>query len=219
LQAWYLRAHRGASGSANTLDSFDAVLDVVRAELAALQPTRLVTIGASMGAYAAIRAGLALDATAVLAFGPQVFIHPAERDALALPWMFFDGTLSRLEAACAAEGVRMDALTAVEPRGAGAWDGAPVVPTTTVEVHVGEEAHGDVREGAMLREAMMLRGEGAGATADAAKQPRVELIVHARMGHALVKDLRDGGALDALLVKHLAATDSTVVPVGRRIED
>ena len=163
-----------------------------------------------MGGYAALRAGLALGAAAVLAFGPQVFIRPTERDALALPWMFFDRTLCRLAPVCASEGVRMDALTAVEPLGVGAW-GAPVSRTATVavEVHVGEDAHGDVREAAMLREAMRLRGEGESvASAGAAELPRVELIVHARMGHALVKDLRDGGALDALLAKHLVPNNT-----------
>lgn len=180
---------------------------MVRAELLALRPARLVTIGASMGGYAAVRAGLALGASSVLAFGPQVFIHPTERHALALPWMFFDGTLRRLEAVCASEGVRMDSLTAIEPCGAGERStAAAMAAATTVEIHVGEEATGDVREGAMLREAMTLRGEDKGTDTHPSRLACVELIVHARMGHALVKELRDGGALDVLLAKHLVGT-------------
>ena len=176
---------------------------MVRTELAVLKPTRVVTIGASMGAYAAIRAGLSLGAASILAFGPQVFIDPAARDALALPWMFFDETLRRLGVVCAAEGVSMEPLTAIEPRGVCAWEGRPdsgALGCTTVEIHLGEEATGDVREAAMLREAVATRCR----EPPGSERCRVELLVHKRLGHALVKDLRDGGALEDLMAKHLS---------------
>ena len=50
-------------------------------------------IGSSMGGYAAIRAGLALNARAVLAFSPQVYLGE-ERASLvggAMPWRAWRG--------------------------------------------------------------------------------------------------------------------------------
>ena len=112
-QAWYLRANTppaavtAATEAESDLplptseledDAFASVLDLVLLEIRALRPTRLVCIGASMGGYAALRAGLSLGAAAVIAFGPQIFIDPAEREALGLPAMFFDSTLRMLAA-------------------------------------------------------------------------------------------------------------------------
>ena len=51
-----------------------------------------------MGGYAAIRAGLALRADTVLAFGPQVVLDSRERAALSLRASPFDRSLRALEA-------------------------------------------------------------------------------------------------------------------------
>ena len=181
--------------------AFDSVLQLVRIELLHLQPEQLVTIGASMGGYAAIRVGLSLGASSVLAFGPQVFIDPIEREALALQGMFFDEVLSKLKNTCAAEGMAMTPLTAIEAQGVGAWEssstpGARVA--TAIEIHVGGDASGDVREAAMLRECVAANAIRRGVPA----RCRVQVIVHARLGHALVKDLRDADALAPLLDTH-----------------
>ena len=40
------------------------------------RPARVVTVGCSMGGYAAVRAALELDADVVLAFAPQVTLDP-----------------------------------------------------------------------------------------------------------------------------------------------
>lgn len=97
LQKWYLRGGGasakgdlgggGLSGVVEATDAFDELLCILEAEIAAVQPRRIVTVGASMGGYAAIRAGLSLGVDAVLAFGPQVPNHfePTSRSTLFHP--------------------------------------------------------------------------------------------------------------------------------------
>ena len=93
-QAWYLLGLRTGESS------FDGVVAVVRAECELLRPRRLVCIGASMGGYAAVRAGLELQADSILAFAPQVFIDSAVRTYLRLPYMRFDAQLEALGRVC-----------------------------------------------------------------------------------------------------------------------
>ena len=178
---------------------------MLRAELARVRPSRVVTIGASMGGYAAIRAGLALGAGAVLAFGPQVFINPSQRDALGLPWMQYDAILRRLAGTCADCEVQMAPLTRVQRTGRAACTNSECGSTsTTIEIHVGGAASGDVKEAAMLREALRVQ-YGDAAAAGNATEERLEVLVfvHAGLTHALVKDLRAAGALERMLRAHL----------------
>lgn len=65
-RAWYCRGlSTGAPG-------FAGVVAAVRAEVAVVKPARLVTIGSSMGGYAAVRAGIDLGAEIAIGFSPQV---------------------------------------------------------------------------------------------------------------------------------------------------
>ena len=96
LQAWYLR------GSASA-DPFASTWAIIALDIEWLRPSRVICIGASMGGYAAVRCGMAIGAISstvetveVLAFGPQVFLHPSERATLQLPQMSFDPALDRL---------------------------------------------------------------------------------------------------------------------------
>eukprot|EP00965_Chrysotila_dentata_P218144 6190426-Pleurochrysis_carterae.AAC.3 len=102
LQSWYLRAGGSAS------EDYDALLRLLRCELRRLAPTKLVTIGASMGGYAALRAGIALAASHVLVFGAQVYIDPSHRSMLELPPMFFDEQLRALKMVADEAGVAME---------------------------------------------------------------------------------------------------------------
>ncbi|KOO33948.1 endonuclease exonuclease phosphatase family protein [Chrysochromulina tobinii] len=105
-RSWYLLGlgeHGGAALSGR--EGFDSVVDAVEREVAALRPARVVVVGASMGGYAAIRAGIALRADSVVAFSPQVFIDREERSRLALPPSSFDADLSRVQAGCAQRGM------------------------------------------------------------------------------------------------------------------
>ena len=178
---WY---HFGLSGSG----SFDDVVAAIAAEIARLRPTRIITIGASMGGYAAIRAGIALRAERVIAFAPQVFVDPATRSALGLSAMPFDGALRACRDACEREGRPMvsaaDALM-VEAGGA----------ATTIEVHVGTRATGDLCEALLLREAA-LRHAASGRPIATVKVERWR-----KLGHLLTAELRDRGELDAMLTR------------------
>ena len=97
LNRWYLRRCT-AEQRGSPHGPYAALVAALEKEIAICRPSRIVTIGASAGGYAAIRAGLALHASAVLAFSPQVFLEPAQRSALELPPMFFDEQLRALHA-------------------------------------------------------------------------------------------------------------------------
>ena len=174
-----------AGGGGPSEASFDGLVARLRLEVERLQPARIVTLGASMGAYAAVRAGAALGAHAALAFVPQVFVDPLERDHLELPWMAFMGSLRRLHANRQAWGV-----------GARPLELASLLPSMercsrpfAVEVHVGARESGDVREALLLREAAAAAAGGA----------VVGVHVHSRQGHLLFRDLKETGELSELL--------------------
>ena len=232
-QAWYLR------GTGDTLQSFDALMRTLRREIHHLRPARVVTLGASMGGYAAIRAGVALGAASALAFVPQVFVDPEERDALELPWMAFMGSLRRLHASRLAGGP------------AGGLELTSLLPCVTscghameIDVHVGARESGDVREAMLLREAAHVKAEAAvasggvsifsraGAAAGKASGPsagaasaatggeaassaagcgaRVAVHIHPRKGHLFFRELRQSGELVTLLrERHLAPSPSS----------
>ena len=189
-----------------TADAFDSLLSHLEAEIALLQPVRVLTIGASMGGYAAVRAGLAVGAAGILAFGPQIFVHPTHRAALALPYMFFDDPLAELQAEAREAGVPTESAFACWHRRCSLLT-PPTQPVTqpVIEVHVGEDAPSDVLEATLLREAMAMASEpfldcpAQGLGQRGRRQPTVSVRVHAGLGHSLAKDLRDAGHLAALL--------------------
>ncbi|MES2161623.1 MAG: hypothetical protein V4476_10745 [Pseudomonadota bacterium] len=66
--SWY---HRSIAGLG---DHPDDTVERLRVLIAAIKPSKVVTIGQSMGAYAAVMFGLLLDAQQVIAFGPLSFL-------------------------------------------------------------------------------------------------------------------------------------------------
>ena len=72
-QAWY---HRGVAGVA---DSIDGLVGHLRQQIQRYACRRVVTLGNSMGAYAAILTGCLLPADEVVAFSPQTFIGRFKR--------------------------------------------------------------------------------------------------------------------------------------------
>ena len=66
--AWYHRRIDGLGSHAD--ETAQGLRELVRA----IAPSRLVTIGQSMGAYAAVMYGLLLDAQQIIAFGPLSFL-------------------------------------------------------------------------------------------------------------------------------------------------
>ena len=101
LQSWYLRRPPSAADAIADrqdpcTDCYDPLIALLRVEIAALQPKYIVTVGASMGGYAAIRAGVMVGATTAIAFGPQVVLAPCERRLLGLPLGVMDPPLEAL---------------------------------------------------------------------------------------------------------------------------
>ena len=70
--SWYHRTIAGLGAHP------DETAEGLRALIRAIQPGKVVTIGQSMGAYAALMYGLLLEAQQVLAFGPLSFLDPAQ---------------------------------------------------------------------------------------------------------------------------------------------
>ena len=72
-RSWYCRGlGSGAFGDGRRCESFDELVESLRSEVARLKPRRVITIGSSMGGYAAVRAGIALNASRAIGFSPQV---------------------------------------------------------------------------------------------------------------------------------------------------
>ncbi|MGI4846672.1 MAG: alpha/beta hydrolase family protein [Janthinobacterium lividum] len=67
--AWYQRGVFGLG------DSVDAVAAALRPIIATMRPSKIITIGQSMGAYAAVLFGMLLDADKVIAYGPLSYIR------------------------------------------------------------------------------------------------------------------------------------------------
>jgi pimeloyl-ACP methyl ester carboxylesterase len=66
--AWY---HRKIAGLG---EHPDETVETLRALIAAIAPSKVITIGQSMGAYAAVMYGLLLKVESVIAFGPLSFL-------------------------------------------------------------------------------------------------------------------------------------------------
>jgi pimeloyl-ACP methyl ester carboxylesterase len=70
--AWY---HRKIDGLGSHPDE---TADSLRALIRQIRPSKVVTLGQSMGAYAALMYGLLLEAQQVIAFGPLSFLDPSQ---------------------------------------------------------------------------------------------------------------------------------------------
>ena len=184
-QAWYLRGT-----PEQPRGGFAAVVAALREEVAVLRPARIVTLGASMGGYAAIRVALALGASAAVAFAPQVLVDSTASEAAELPRMPFDELLRHLKRVLWLEGQAMTSL--VEDIGASSG------LSTEIELHVGARERGDVMEAEMLRAAVDAARGGA--------SPALSIDVRLWPGrdHNVVTALRDGGELHDILARWCA---------------
>ena len=157
LQAWYLR------GGSTSSDPFASTWAIIALDIKRLRPSRVVCIGASMGGYGAARCGMAIGAASstveyveVLAFGPQIFLHPSERTALHLPEMSFDSALDRLYRAASKAVPGRDAarvlafplasLVCLAAELHRQKEATPTAPSVRVQIHVGSQAPSDVKE-------------------------------------------------------------------------
>ena len=210
-QAWYLRGT-----PEQPQGGWDAVLEALRLEIDLLRPERVVTLGSSMGTqppstppdranrrpdrrspwplalaggYAAIRSAVELGADTAIAFAPQVLVDSTDRVEAGLPAMPFDDLLRGLKRVLWLEGQAMTGLCEVVARGMQTARERPL----HIEVHVGGNERGDVREAEMLRSAPR-RAAGCAAT-----PVTMALQVWPGREHNVVTALRDIGQLDAIL--------------------
>lgn len=128
-RSWYLRGVSGDDGGASDVGgvagarlraaggswSFGGMVSALRAEVRRLRPRRVVTIGSSMGGYAAVRAGIELGVDLAIAFSPQVLVDPTARTQAALGSMHFDDLLSWLRVVGGVEGFDLTSLVQVRP--------------------------------------------------------------------------------------------------------
>ena len=197
LRSWYLRG-LGEDYLRQDDDelgyNFAGMVRQLQVEIEALRPSRVVTIGSSMGGYAAIRAALELDADAALAFAPQVRLDLEARRACDLPESPFDSLLEGLAAYARTEphmDLCSESLDAVIER-------LPPRVRTRLDVHVGDLDAGDVNDAERLQEVieqrqlqMMSRGNRGVLSCS--------VHVHKGRGHNLVVDMRNSGELHELL--------------------
>ena len=141
-----------------------------------------------------------------LCFGAQIFVDPVERQALQLPWATFDPALERLAlrqhqgpidfeleslvslARRMMSSRRFSSCTASDGGGdAGQQQLLHALVPTTLALHVGALAKGDVREARLLELALRdLASDPAACAAHAC----ASVHLHARSGHALAAGLK-----------------------------
>jgi hypothetical protein len=151
--AWFVRTPLSDAD-----DEFSAVEAVVGREVARLRPQRVLTIGYCRAGYAAVRCGVALRASRILAFSPTCYLRPAQRRALHLPPCYFDGHLASLHQhaphvplaslfeALSAQHSASAARPSVQWRRERAAQLPTEVDVGAMELHVGGEATADVVE-------------------------------------------------------------------------
>ena len=99
---WY---QRGLKAGIDPNQGFDSVIDELGKEIDLIKPREVVCMGSSMGGYAAIRAGLVLKASAIIAFSPQVLLGTADRaSAMILPMPTLDPYLLKVHLAAELDG-------------------------------------------------------------------------------------------------------------------
>ncbi|KAL1525112.1 hypothetical protein AB1Y20_019984 [Prymnesium parvum] len=219
MRSWYLRGIGRPDVPADVSDaggSFEEMVELLRAEVRRARPDRLVTIGSSMGGYAAVRAGIALGADHVVAFAPQVVIDPRAREALQLPEMPFTPFLEGLQAFGEIEQFELLGLLDVVRTASGY--------NTVVEVHVGSKDVSDVREAMLLQEAVqelvVAREDQESLAVHCGQRSDVQtvtrqggvtcsVVVHDERDHNLVVDMRDSGELHDLLCRVASSRHGT----------
>jgi len=188
-QAWFHRA-----SEADDADPFSPVISLVAREIERLgvQPARVATLGFCCGAYAAVRVGLGLGAARVLAFSPQVYIHPDERRDRQLLPAYFDHTLESLRDAGACP---LDSLVSVLRKAAPRLSSRN--DAVLVELHIGADAVEDVQEVLLFTEELRELDP------DVLLNVSVSVHTHPGCGHAVPYCLRNAGTLQELLWGHL----------------
>jgi pimeloyl-ACP methyl ester carboxylesterase len=186
--SWYLHGLPGLGS--NLLRTLDALASQVRA----LAPTRVLTLGQSMGGYGAILYGLALGADRIVAFGALSTMDPAVARAQGDPrWL---SVMERLQA----EGIRPERSDLVTLAAASA---RPL----DLRLHYGEQPDFPKRGPANLD---LFHAERF------ASLPGCRIYRHAEANHAPSLLLQAQGRLDAVLLRDLFDVDPGLVHQRRQ---
>ncbi|NJR16807.1 MAG: hypothetical protein HC785_14575 [Calothrix sp. CSU_2_0] len=171
--AWY---HRGVRGLG---DSIDEVRDRIQQLITKIAPSRVVTIGQSMGGYAAILFGKLLDVDQVLAFGSLSFLNSQKAIEIAdTRWL---SVMENLEANPPAQ-CYFDLLELNSSN------------KTKIDIFYGQKPDPETPGNINLDDIHAQR---------LATLPNCTLYPDAESGHAIVKHLIDHKLIDSLLVKSL----------------
>lgn len=205
--SWF---HRGLSEGDG--DGFNALLALLQAEIDLVQPREIVMIGASMGGYAAVRAGLALKAKVVLAYSPQVFLGSLQRasaGAPPIPWL--DPYLLKLQLTAELEGLRLGSLIeAVESTRSS---------ECYVQLHTGVLDVGSEKELEMLRVCAARRGYGAMTGAQQKQDVGVKVSIRAHQVDDPFTEMKESGELQALLKARSASLSPTAARRSAALTD
>lgn len=226
LRCWYCRGlgdggggssgDNGGGPSTASSYTFEEMVEVLREEIRSVKPDRVMTIGSSMGGYAAVRAGLLLDANLAIAFSPQVLLTPGERQSAGLSRVPLDDNFEWLQLVSAVEGFEPTSLLDAVRR-------TPQTCSTQVILHVGTADENDVREAQMLRdEVNHRRGSGSSSGSSSGgggSRIHLTLHLHADREHNLVVEMRDSGRLQALMRGWLHPCPSGAEDGARRGEE
>jgi hypothetical protein len=174
---WY---HRGVKGLGGDIDEVTASL---RQLIEKIEPSRVITIGQSMGAYAAIMFGQLLGADKILAFGTLSLLEPEKiRELDDTRWL---PTLESL----AAEKLRVKYFDLLE-----LCQNSPNKPD--LQLFYGQKPDSDTKGEINLDDFHAKR---------MATLPNCTLHPHPDSGHAIVKYLIDNGSIDRLLLENIFA--------------
>ena len=201
---WY---HRGLA--AGDGDGFNSLISLLQAEIDLVQPREIVMIGASMGGYAAIRAGLALKAKVVLAYSPQVLLGSMQRasaGAPPLPWL--DPYLLKLQLTSELEAFKLGSLI----------EALETTPSTEcyVQVHTGLLDVECETELEMLRRAAARKGYGAMSGAHHKQDVGVKVSIRAHAFDDPLTEMKASGELQALLKGYCGLSSSRRGPGSSR---
>lgn len=193
LGAWY---HRD---SGDGVDPFFEATVFVKEEIEcfSVKPQRVATLGFCCGGYAAIRIGMSIGASHILAFSPQVFINPDERRLRHFPLVYFDSILESFQEA---ENCPLESLVRVfEMR-----NHVKNLPTS-IEIHIGADAKADVLEMfSFVDELKELNSKS-----KSAGNFSLCIHVHHGCGHAVPAFLKSQGKLQDTLWNHLCVNIKT----------
>jgi pimeloyl-ACP methyl ester carboxylesterase len=171
--SWYLQGIAGLGAS------LQATLDELARRIRALAPTRVMTLGQSMGGYGALRYGLALGAARIVAFGALSTMDPAvSRERVDTRWL---SVMDRL----AAEGVTDTDLVELARTASMPLD---------LRLHYGEQPDAPGQGGVNLD---IFHADRLGVL------PGCRITRHAGSDHAVVNHLKATRELDAVLLRDL----------------